>query len=293
MLSIRPLETDQSSSISSTPAATASTASSFFGGSFFSSVTSSVNSLSQTIQAKGIPELNKRLSVLQQRAREIPNQIATLQGDLESERALFVQSKRSDEKSGAAHGSRGSDSVAPWEGYQGYEADMKQAILDICKACIGADDERNFLIPPPSDTSFQFDFNAYSQSAQAALKQDKNLAHMRFLLVPQQVAEPTFWKNYFYRVTLAKQAVLSNPPTEPVKSTDQNVLFDFKDEEEEKEDANEVINQEVRVKEDSNKQSAAVAASVDPSPIDTTKTDQQDTYEGMEDWEIELRKAAI
>lgn len=47
-------------------------------------------------------------------------------------------------------------------------------------------DERNFLIPPPEDTNFQFDLNAYSQSAQAALKEDKDLSHLRFLLVPQQ-----------------------------------------------------------------------------------------------------------
>jgi hypothetical protein len=42
------------------------------------------------------------------------------------------------------------------------------------------------LISPPEDTSFQFDLNAYSQSAQAALKGDEKLSHMRFLLVPQQ-----------------------------------------------------------------------------------------------------------
>ncbi|KAI8640734.1 hypothetical protein BD408DRAFT_419355 [Parasitella parasitica] len=281
-------ENTQSSSTLSTTPTTPATSSSFFRGSFFSSVTSSVTSFSQTIQTKGIPELNKRFNELQQRAREIPNQIATLQGDLESERALFVQGKRSDVKNGVAHGSRGAvEHVAPWEGYHGYEASMKLAILDISK------DERNFLISPPEDTSFQFDLNAYSQSAQAALKQDKNLSHLRFLLVPQQVSEPTFWKNYFYRVTLAKQAVLSNPPTEPVKSTDQNVLFDFKDEEKEKGDANEEITQTVGVKENINKQDIAVSASADPSPIDRTKTDQQDNYEGMEDWEIELRKAAI
>jgi hypothetical protein len=57
---------------------------------------------------------------------------------------------------------------------------MKQAIMDISK------DERNFLISPPEETSFEFDLNAYNQSAQAALKQDSQLSHMRFLLVPQQ-----------------------------------------------------------------------------------------------------------
>lgn len=92
---------------SNTPS-TPTSPSSFFGGSFFSNVTSSVNALSQTIQTKGIPEFNKRLNELQQRARDIPNQIATLQGDLESERASFVKSKKLDEKNGTVHQSRGS-----------------------------------------------------------------------------------------------------------------------------------------------------------------------------------------
>lgn len=47
-------------------------------------------------------------------------------------------------------------------------------------------DERNLTIPPPEDTSFQFDIKAYSQSAAAALKYDPELAKLRFQLVPQQ-----------------------------------------------------------------------------------------------------------
>ncbi|KAK4522067.1 uncharacterized protein ATC70_004606 [Mucor velutinosus] len=281
-------------STSSTP----TSPSSFFGGSFFSSVTSSVNALSQTIQTKGIPEFNKRLNELQQRARDIPNQIATLQGDLESERASFVKSKKLDEKNGTIHQSLGSEPVAPWTGYQGYESEMKQAILDISK------DERNFLIPPPEDTSFQFDLNAYSQSAQAALKEDENLSHLRFVLVPQQVSEPTFWKNYFYRVTLAKQAVLNHPPNEqPAELANQDILFDFKDEEEDEEEekenkgnTNDTIKRNETGKEDTKSDNKATPVKADLSPIDTTtpsNSKQEESYEGMEDWEIELRKAAI
>lgn len=50
-----------------------------------------MNALSQTIQTKGIPEMNKRFNELQQRARELPSQLV---GDLESERALFVQQNK-------------------------------------------------------------------------------------------------------------------------------------------------------------------------------------------------------
>jgi DNA integrity scanning protein DisA with diadenylate cyclase activity len=127
------------------------TPTSFFGSSFFSSVTSSVNAISQTIQTKGIPEINKRLNEIQQKARELPSQLATLQGDLESERALFVQNKKLDEKNGHVNQAKGSgkikeinmclgiecagilELVAPWAGYQGYESEMKQAIMDISK----------------------------------------------------------------------------------------------------------------------------------------------------------------
>jgi DNA integrity scanning protein DisA with diadenylate cyclase activity len=80
----------------------------FFGGSFFSSVSSNVAALSQTIQTKGIPEINKRFNELQQRARELPGQLANLQTDLESERTMFVQNKKLDEKHGVVHQSKGS-----------------------------------------------------------------------------------------------------------------------------------------------------------------------------------------
>lgn len=57
---------------------------------------------------------------------------------------------------------------------------MRLKLLELSK------DKRNFLIPPPEDTSFQFDIKAYEQSAKAALQHDPNLAKMRFALVPQQ-----------------------------------------------------------------------------------------------------------
>jgi hypothetical protein len=63
----------------------------FFGSSFFSSVSTSVNALSQTIQQKGIPEMNKRFNEFQQKARELPTQLAQMPLDLESERKTFLK----------------------------------------------------------------------------------------------------------------------------------------------------------------------------------------------------------
>ena len=51
--------------------------------------------------------------------------------------------------------------------------------------------------------------NVYSSTATATLKQDPNLDKMRFYLVPKEVEELVFWRNYFYRVSLLKQVALS------------------------------------------------------------------------------------
>lgn len=51
--------------------------------------------------------------------------------------------------------------------------------------------------------------NVYSSTATATLKQDSNLDKMRFYLVPKEVEELVFWRNYFYRVSLLKQVALA------------------------------------------------------------------------------------
>ncbi|KAF7642036.1 hypothetical protein LDENG_00265970, partial [Lucifuga dentata] len=42
--------------------------------------------------------------------------------------------------------------------------------------------------------------------ARVMLEEDQLLNHMRFDLVPKQVKEEVFWRNYFYRVSLIKQS---------------------------------------------------------------------------------------
>ncbi|GAA5803039.1 hypothetical protein HPULCUR_008514 [Helicostylum pulchrum] len=271
----------------------------FFGSSFFSNVTSSVTALSQTIQTKGLPEMNKRLNELQQKAREIPGHIAILQGDLEHERTSFIQKNKNAEDGAHRPKAKGSEPVAPWIGYNGYEKEMKEAIMNISK------DERNFLISPPEDTSFQFDLNAYSQSAQAALKEDQVLSKMRFTLVPQQVQEPTFWRNYFYRVTIAKQNVLSHPPTEQEVKEDDTVLFNFQedidegsdeesDDEKDEQKDEQKVEQKGKQKEEQNVEKKVETKIEKKTENDEKKDEKKDEdFEGMEDWEIELRKAAI
>ncbi|CAO3592346.1 unnamed protein product [Absidia cylindrospora] len=199
----------------------------------------------------------------------------------------------------------------PWEGYGNYEQELKRRILDITK------DERNFIIPPPDDTTFEFDLKAYSQSARAILTQDKALSHMRFLLVPQQVNETNFWRNYFYRVITVKKAVLSDTTvsdnlTAKVNQKDDkeqkkdDILFDFTadsddnddnddDDDDVYDDAKNTIENHQKVDEKVNQGTTKAQQPSSDTSTGTTKMEPspkvQDDDE-MEEWERELRRAA-
>ncbi|KAG0367844.1 hypothetical protein BC939DRAFT_473417 [Gamsiella multidivaricata] len=96
----------------------------------------------------------------------------------------------------------GTEILPAWAGMPD-EDKIKARILSLSK------DKRNFLLPPPPGTDFVFDMNVYSTTAFATLKQDPNLNRMRFSLVPKEIEELVFWRNYFYRVSLLKQFALA------------------------------------------------------------------------------------
>lgn len=103
-----------------------------------------------------------------------------------------------------------------------------------------------------------------------------------------RVSEPTFWRNYFYRVTIVKQTVLSQPPTDQPKiRQNDDILFDFKDEEDE-----DVITKEEEDEDVVTKEEEESIVIIEKKLVITTDKKEED-YEGMEEWEIELRKAAI
>jgi len=77
---------------------------------------------------------------------------------------------------------------------------------------------RNFLNAPPEDATFKFEFNDHIINlAEESLKADPFLAGARFTLVPKYIKEPQFWRNYFYRVHMIKEAyglnTIEQPPT--------------------------------------------------------------------------------
>lgn len=269
---------------------------------FLGNLSTSANSLSQTLQQRAT-ELPSSLSTiqakLQQRATELPSSLSSFQAklqhlptdiahmprDFESARDQFVSSKPSAEKQAR----KGSENVAAWVGFGEYEPILKQKILSLSM------DKRNFLVDPPENTTYRFDMAIYSPVATATLKEDPNLANMRFVLVPKMVKEPKFWHNYFYRVMLIKQSVFDGDETqsdqvfegaEEVEEKKEDVLFDFNDDED--------ADTKVEAKTDTQD------SPVEKADITSTNGQAQTTKplaktkgnEEMEDWEREMREAA-
>ncbi|XP_077976955.1 synapse-associated protein 1-like [Glandiceps talaboti] len=114
----------------------------------------------------------------------------TILGDFHKEQDKFIKEKQH-KRSDAA--------VPPWVGYN-EEEQMKQQILALSQ------DKRNFLRNPPAGVQYHFDFDSSHPVAMATLTEDENLKKMRFNLVPKQINEHNFWRNYFYRVSLIKQS---------------------------------------------------------------------------------------
>ncbi|XP_071135742.1 synapse-associated protein 1-like isoform X3 [Mytilus edulis] len=116
----------------------------------------------------------------------------TIMGDFAKEQNKFVTEKKEKAK-------RSEAAVPPWVGYNEEET-MKSQIMAL------STDKRNFVRNPPAGVQFQFEFEASYPVAMATLQEDSNLQKMRFDLVPKQVKEDIFWRNYFYRVSLIKQS---------------------------------------------------------------------------------------
>lgn len=115
----------------------------------------------------------------------------TIIGDFSREQDKFVAEHRDKKLSDAA--------VPAWVGYN--EEDMMKAqILALSK------DKRNFLRNPPAGVQFHFDYEASFPIAMVMLDEDPDLKAMRFKIVPREIKEEVFWRNYFYRVSLIKQS---------------------------------------------------------------------------------------
>lgn len=125
---------------------------------------------------------------------------APLIADFNQEQEEFIKSKGGKEQESA-----------PWSGYQG-EEELREKILAL------SEDRRNFLRAPPQGVDFDFEYSAVAAHAVVLLGEDARLREMRYELVPKKVKEDEFWRNYFYRVGLAKQS-FELAPVAPITST--------------------------------------------------------------------------
>ena len=101
------------------------------------------------------------------------------------------------------HGGSMDAADAPWVGCEN-EEEVKGEIISLSQ------DKRNFVRNPPAGVEFDFDLKASLPIALSILKEDPNLSKMRYEIVPKLVNEETFWRNYFYRVSLLKQSTQAN-----------------------------------------------------------------------------------
>jgi len=108
--------------------------------------------------------------------------------------------------------------VSPWSSYQN-EDELREKIL-----CLSTD-QRNFLRAPPAGVEIEMDSAMLSHHALFLLKEDPRLQQVRYELVPKQIKEDEFWKNYFYRVGVVQQSYEMKPvqTIQPKKSDNEEV----------------------------------------------------------------------
>lgn len=147
---------------------------------------------------------------------------STLAEAIVEEANEFLDEKRRCESEGLAPVAAEVDGLMPpWEDF---EVDNQELADEVCKQIMSLPkSKRNFMEAPPPEAEFDFDFDQMLPLAQVCLRSDPNLERMRFYLVPQFIREPQFWRNYFYRVKIIKEAygmpIAANPLARNISSS--------------------------------------------------------------------------
>uniref|UniRef100_K1RLC3 Synapse-associated protein 1 n=1 Tax=Magallana gigas TaxID=29159 RepID=K1RLC3_MAGGI len=215
-----------------------------------------------------------------EKAKQISKEVEdkTFLGDFSKEQEKFVTEKKEKSKQAEA-------AVPPWVGYNEEES-MKAQILALSQ------DKRNFLRNPPAGVQFQFDFESMFPVAMATLQEDENLNKMRFELVPKQIKEEAFWRNYFYRVSLIKQSTqLTSLAQETDLSKSSNQGAKEEDFAPSSPNENEFVSDSFQAddisQEDLKKEMQMLG--VDDNKAET-KTEKDEDTEGIPQWEKELQQ---
>ncbi|VDL66193.1 unnamed protein product [Nippostrongylus brasiliensis] len=114
----------------------------------------------------------------------------TIIGELDREQEAFIAQ---------VNASRLSEVGDPWEGLPDTEL-AKKKILELSL------NPSNFTREAPGES--EYDVGAQQAMAKRLIEIDPNLRRVRFELVPKQVKEEQFWRNYFYRVSLVRRSVI-------------------------------------------------------------------------------------
>ena len=119
--------------------------------------------------------------------------------DIESENGQnlfrYVAQKIRETSGDAESGKSAKLTNLPWE-----DLESKDLETRVRKGVFGLSKEVDLLTQLKSEHEFEFDFNMekYAFISIALLKYDRNLADSREKLVPQEVNEENFWRNYYY-----------------------------------------------------------------------------------------------
>jgi hypothetical protein len=126
-------------------------------------------------------------------SKVLQDTVAPIFQEFNQEQQNFIKSKGDDDIP-----------VSPWSAYQN-EDELKEKILVL------STDQRNFLRAPPAGVEIEMDSAMYEHHALFLLKEDPRLETIRYELVPKQIKEDAFWKNYFYRVGVLQQSYEMKP----------------------------------------------------------------------------------
>ncbi|CAI5438281.1 unnamed protein product [Caenorhabditis angaria] len=206
----------------------------------------------------------------------------TLIGDLNKEQNEFEKQLK-DEKE------KDNEYELPWNGLPD-EVSAKKQIMNLSM------DTRNFLRDSPANSEYTYD----QQQAMAAIliKEDPNLAKVRFQLVPKQIKENKFWQNYFYRVGLIRQSILAQKD----RQTPEPSVSGNEKEEKEKIEENAIVEQpkenveaakntNAEDTQEENKKDDEKETDVDQNPITTeqpTGGTENTITSADEEWEKEI-----
>uniref|UniRef100_A0A914D8R1 BSD domain-containing protein n=1 Tax=Acrobeloides nanus TaxID=290746 RepID=A0A914D8R1_9BILA len=143
-------------------------------------------SYAKTVTAEATERANKFTSIVSEK---------TIIGELDKENETFreqlSQSKRT-------------NTALPWD-------EMPDPILARKHIMSLALDARNFENPP---IGAEVEVENMEQLAANLIKEDPNLSKIRYELVPKQMPEERFWRNYFYRISLVKKVLMANQDKE-------------------------------------------------------------------------------